>query len=46
VPCPKVKKLEASHRKLEDFVSRYYIPSWIPDGTAKLLDDVVSEVLE
>jgi hypothetical protein len=26
-------------------VSRY-IPSWLPDGTAKLLDDVVCEVSE
>ncbi len=23
-----------------------YVPSWLPDGTAELLDDVVSEVLE
>ncbi len=45
MPCPKGKKLEASHGKLEDLVSRY-IPSWLPDGTAELLDDVVSEVLE
>ncbi len=22
-----------------------YVPSWLPDGTAELLDDVVSEVL-
>jgi hypothetical protein len=45
VPCPKIKKLEASHRNLGDFVSRY-VPSWLPDGMAELLDDVVSEVLE
>jgi hypothetical protein len=30
---------------LGDLVSRY-VPSWLPDGTAELLDDVVSEVLE
>ena len=23
-----------------------YVPSWLPDGTAELLDDVVSEVSE
>ncbi len=23
-----------------------YVPSWLPDGTAELLDNVVSEVLE
>jgi hypothetical protein len=34
-----------SHGKLGDLVSRY-VPSWLPDGTAELLDDVVSEVLE
>ncbi len=45
VPCPKGKKLEASHRKLGDLVSRY-VPSRLPDGTAELLDDVVSEVLK
>jgi hypothetical protein len=27
-------------------VSRRYIPSWLPDGTAELPNDVVSEVLE
>ncbi len=43
MPCPKCKKLEASHRKLGDLVSRY-VPSWLPDGTAELLDDVVSKV--
>jgi hypothetical protein len=30
---------------LGDLVSRY-VPSWLPDGTAELLDDVVSEVSE
>ncbi len=45
MPCPKGKKLKASHRKLGDLVSRY-VPSWLPDGTAELLDDVVSEVSE
>ncbi len=45
MPCPKGKKLKASHEKLEDLVSRY-IPSWLPDGMAELLDDVVSEVSE
>ncbi len=45
VPCPKGKKLEASHGKLGDLVSRY-VPSRLPDGTAELLDDVVSEVLK
>ncbi len=45
MPCPKCKKLEASHKKLGDLVSRS-LPSWLPDGTAKLLDDVISEVLE
>jgi hypothetical protein len=44
VPCPKGKKLEASHRKLGDFMPRY-VPSRLLDGTAELLDDVVSEVL-
>jgi hypothetical protein len=39
------KKLEASHVKLEDLVSRS-VPSWLPDGTAELLDDVIGEVLE
>jgi hypothetical protein len=24
----------------------WYVPSWLPDGTAELLDDVISEVLE
>ncbi len=41
--CPKQKELEASHGKLGDLVSRY-VPSWLPDGTAALLDDVVGEV--
>jgi hypothetical protein len=41
----KAKKLKASHVKLGDLVSRY-VPSWQPDGTAELLDDVVSEVSE
>ncbi len=40
----KAKKLMASHGKLGDLVSRY-VPSWLPDGTAELLDDVISEVL-
>jgi hypothetical protein len=39
------KKLEANHGKLGDLVS-WSIPSWLPDGTAELLDDVISEVLE
>jgi hypothetical protein len=43
VPCPKGKELEASHGKLGDLVSRY-IPSWLPDVTAELLDDVIGEV--
>jgi hypothetical protein len=45
VPCPKRKKLEASHGKIGDLVSRS-VPSWLPDGTAELLDDVVGEVLK
>jgi hypothetical protein len=45
VLCPKCKKLEASHGKLGDLVSRS-VPSWLPDGTAELLDDVVGEVSE
>jgi hypothetical protein len=45
VPCLKGNKLKASHGKLEDLVSRY-VPSWLPDGTAELLDDVLSEVSE
>jgi hypothetical protein len=45
VPCPKGKKLEMSHGKLGDLVSRY-VPSWLPDGMAKLLDDDVGEILE
>jgi hypothetical protein len=45
VPCPKCKKLEASHGKLGDLVS-WSIPSQLPDGTAELLDDVISEVSE
>ncbi len=32
-----------SHGKLGDLVSSY-IPSWLPDGTAELLDDVAGEV--
>ncbi len=43
--CPKRKKLEASHGKLGDLVSRS-VPSRLPYGTAELLDDVVGEVLE
>jgi hypothetical protein len=45
VPFPKGKKLEASHGKIRDLVSRY-VPSWLPDDTAELLDYVVSEILE
>ncbi len=45
MPCPKPKKLEASHRKLGDLVS-WSVPSRPPYGTAELLDDVVSEVTE
>ncbi len=45
MPCPKCKKLEASHGKLGDLVS-WSVPSWLPDGTAELLDDVISEVSE
>jgi hypothetical protein len=45
VPCLIRKKLEASHGKLGDLVSRS-VPSWFPDGTAELLDDVIGEVLE
>jgi hypothetical protein len=39
------KMLEASHGKLGDLVS-WSIPSRLPNGTAELLDDVVSEVME
>ncbi len=45
MPCPKHKKLEASHGKLGDLVS-WSIPSQLPDGTAELHDDVISEVSE
>ncbi len=45
MPCPKRKKLEVSHRKLGDLVS-WSVPSRLPDGTAELLDDVISEVSE
>ncbi len=45
MPCPKRKKLEASHGKLGDLVS-WSVPSRLPDGTAELLDDVISEVSE
>jgi hypothetical protein len=41
----KAKKLEASHGKPGDLVS-WSIPSRLPDGTAELLDDVISEVSE
>jgi hypothetical protein len=41
----KCKKLEASHGKLGDLVS-WSVPSRLPDGTAELLDDVISEVSE
>ncbi len=34
-----------SHGKLRDLVS-WSDPSWLPDGTAELLDDVISEVSE
>ncbi len=43
--CPKRKKFEVSHGKLGDLVSRS-ISSWLPDGMAELLDDVVGEDLE
>jgi hypothetical protein len=45
VTFPKCKKLEVSHGKLGDLVS-WSVPSWLPDGTAELLDDVISEVSE
>ncbi len=45
MPCPKRKKLEASHGKLGDLVP-WSIPSRLPDGMAELLDDVISEVSE
>jgi hypothetical protein len=45
MPCPKCKKLEASHGKLGDLVS-WSVPSRLPDGMAELLDDVISEVSE
>jgi hypothetical protein len=45
VPCPKSKKLEASHGKLGDLVS-WSVPSRLPYGTAELLDIVVGEVTE
>ncbi len=45
MPYPKRKKLEASHGKLGDLVS-WSVPSRLPDGTAELLDDVISEVME
>ena len=45
MPCPKCRKLEVSHGKLGDLVSRS-IPSWLPDGMAELLYDVVGEVSE
>ncbi len=45
MPCPKCKKLEASHGKLGDLVS-WSVPSRLPYGTAELLDDVVGEVME
>ncbi len=43
VPCPKGKKLEASHGKLGDLVSRY-IPSGLSDGMAELLDLMMSSM--
>jgi hypothetical protein len=39
------KKLEAGYGKLGDLVSRS-VPSWLPDGTTELLDDIVGEILE
>ncbi len=45
MPCPKRKKLEASHGKLGDLVS-WSIPSRLSYGTAEFLDDVVGEVTE
>ncbi len=45
MPCSECKKLEAGHGKLGDLVSRS-VPSWLPDGMAELLDDVVGEVSE
>ncbi len=45
MPCPKRKKLEASHGKLGDLVS-WSIPSRLSYGMAELLDDVVGEVTE
>ncbi len=45
MPCPKCEKLEASHGKLGDLVSRS-VPSWLSDGTVELLDNVVGKVLE
>ncbi len=45
MPCPKCKKLKASHGKLRDLVS-WSVPSRLPDGTAELLDDVIGEVAE
>ncbi len=43
MPCPKGKKLGASHRKLGDLVPGC-IPFRLPDGMAELLDDVVGKV--
>jgi hypothetical protein len=37
--------LEASHGKLGDLMS-WSVPSRLPDGTAELLDDFISEVSE
>ncbi len=42
-PAQKGKKLKESHGKLGDLVSSN-VPSWLPDGMAELLDDVVGEV--
>jgi hypothetical protein len=39
VPCPKCKKLEASHRKLGDLVS-WSVPFRLPYGTAELLNSL------
>ncbi len=45
MPCLKRKKLEASYGKLGDRVS-WSVPSRLPDDTAELLDDAISEVAE
>jgi hypothetical protein len=35
-----------SLRQFTESLEIWYAPSWLPDGTAELLDDVNSEVLE